>query len=137
MMPGSRATKMFAIFFRKAWTGFWLYFAFWAALFSAAAWVTSTSSAVPLARPVSFENSLRTLLTLPGPSTICIVSSSTTPITSSRALMPSVSTCERSRVPTRNRVMQAALEVTFPLPPSSLSSCSLSSLSFISFSLSD
>ena len=131
MMPGSSATKMLAIFFKNACTGLASYFAFCAALFSAAASVT-LSSATPAASPVSWENSVSTLLTLPGPRTICIVSSTTRPITPSSFLIASTSTLPASTTPTRRRVMQAAFAVTLSLPPSSSSSRAASSLSVMS-----
>ena len=101
--------------------------AFCAALFVAAA-STTLSSATPFARPVSLENSSSTLFTLPGPSTICIVSSSTRPITPSSALIPSVSTLPVSLTVTRRRVMHAAFASTLSLPPKRSNSFWASSL---------
>ena len=126
MIPGSRATKIFAIFFRKRCTGLSC-LAFCFALFSAVTADTSSfffgaapgSSATPLAMPVNPQNASRTLFTFPGPKTICRVSLSTTPRTPSSFLTPSKSTLSIFLIPTRSLVMHAALEDTFSMPPRS------------------
>ena len=126
MMPGSRGTKMLATRLRKAWTGL-VCFAFCAALLCCASEAASPTR-VPFAMPVCAMKASSTLLTLPGPNTICRVSASTTPMTPSICLIASMFTNDMSRMPTRNRVMHASLERTFSFPPSSTSSCRHTSL---------
>ncbi len=136
MMPqpiraGIRGTKMFAMRRRASLTGVALR-AFWAAFNvapraasssavtgcgAAAAAGVAAGGAARRASSTSASNSGVTRATVPGPSTIWYVSSSTMPSTAGTALRAWSSTSERSCRPMRSRVMQCAIELMLSGPP--------------------
>ena len=126
---GINGMKIFEIDFKIRFTGVCFCLAFWAAFTWAALASTISLSVIllvsitvsgkgsPSFTPTSRTISSATLLTVPGPTITCKVSSSTTPITPSICFNPAMLTKLGSLMVMRTRVIQWISLATLPGPP--------------------